>query len=309
MLTVTLPTTTLLDGFGVVPDGVRLALWDVASEPEDAAAIDVVLVPHYFVGSTGFRRLAGLPRLSLVQLPSAGFDHALPHIPERVGVANGRGIHDDETAELALGLTLASMRGIASAVTDATREHWRSGPPRPSLAGRRVLLVGHGSVGRAIAARLAPFKVELTVVARTARLEDGLRVHGFDELPTLAREAEVLILIVPLTAETRHLVDARVLAALPDGALVVNVARGGVVDTAALVSELESGRLAAALDVTDPEPLPAGHPLWHTPNTIVTPHLGGHTTLSDVRTIELMRRQVAHLAAGEPVENLVRPGR
>ncbi|MDM4763289.1 2-hydroxyacid dehydrogenase [Galbitalea sp. SE-J8] len=307
MLTVTLPTPDLIADFGPVPEGVRLVEWDVQSPPPEPETIDVVLIPHFVVRRDVFRRLQDLPRLSLVQLPSAGFDHAVPHIPARVAVANGRGVHDDETAELALGLTLASLRGIDTAVRDAAVEHWPAATLRPSLADRRVLLVGYGSIGTEIAARLAAFKTHLTIVARTARDEHGVRVHGFDELPGLARDAEVVILIVPLTDETRGLVDAAFLAALPDGALVVNVARGGVIDTDALVAELATGRIAAALDVTRPEPLPAGHPLWRTPNTIITPHLGGNTTLTPTRTLELMRRQVAHLVAGEPVENVVRP--
>jgi phosphoglycerate dehydrogenase-like enzyme len=309
VLTVTLPTPELLDGFGPVPDGIRLELWDVASEPADPESIDVVVIPHYFVEASGFRRLADLPNLRLVQLPSAGYEHALPHISSAVTVANGRGIHDDETAELALGLTLASLRGIATAIRDSAADpRWHGLPMLPSLAERRVLLVGYGSVGKAIATRLDAFKAKITVVATSARDEDGRHVHGFDELPELAPVADVVILIVPLTDATSHLVDAGFLAALPDGALLVNVARGGVVDTDALVAELSSGRISAALDVTDPEPLPAGHPLWSTPNTIITPHVGGNTTLSDVRTLELVRRQVAALAAGEPIENVVRQG-
>lgn len=308
MLTVTLPTAELLSDIGEAPDGVRLVLWDVLSEPAEPSAIDVVLIPHYFVRASGYRRLSDLPNLRLVQLPSAGYEHALPYIPERVALANGRGVHDDETAELAIGLALASLRGIDAAVRDAQAERWDNTAILPSLADRRVLLVGYGSIGTAIAERLAPFKVHLTVVARTARDEGDVHVHGFDELPALAPQAEVVILIVPFTDETEHLVDAEFLAALPDGALIVNVARGGVVDTDALVAELRTARLRAALDVTDPEPLPAGHPLWSTPNTIITPHVGGNTTLTHVRTLELLRRQIAHLVADEPVENVVRPG-
>ncbi|WNY33563.1 NAD(P)-dependent oxidoreductase [Curtobacterium flaccumfaciens] len=143
------------------------------------------------------------------------------------------------------------------------------------------------------------------MVARTAREQDGRHVHAFGELPDLAPTTDVLVLIAPLTAETERLVDAELLAALPDGALVVNVARGKVVDTDALVAELRSERLFAALDVTDPEPLPDGHPLWTTPNTVLTPHVGGNTDLSVPRSIELMRKQVAALAEGRPFENLI----
>jgi phosphoglycerate dehydrogenase-like enzyme len=261
-----------------------------------------VLVPPYFF--SGFEYLHKLPNLRFVQLPSAGVEHALPKLPPQAVVANGRGIHDDETAELAIGLALASLRGIDDAARDMGRQHWKA-VMRPSLADRRVLLVGYGSIGHEIAARLDTFKVELTVVARSARSEDGRNVHGFDELPELLPHAEVVILIVPLTAETRQLVDAPFLAALPDGALLVNVARGGVVDTDALVAELATGRISAALDVTDPEPLPGGHPLWSAPNLLLTPHVGGFTTATHPRVMALMRRQVAALASGKDPENLV----
>ena len=171
--------------------------------------------------------------------------------------------------------------------------------PCPVLDFQRI------AIGSAIASRFEAFRTAVTVVARTAREQDGRHVHGFDELPALARDTHVLVLITPLTDETERLVDAELLAALPDGALVVNVARGRVVDTDALVSELQTGRLSAALDVTDPEPLPTGHPLWTTPNTVLTPHVGGNTDLSVPRSIELMRRQVAALAAGRPFENVI----
>ena len=302
MLTVTLPTVEQCEQFGPVPEGVRLVAWDVTTDAASPADIDAVLVPPYFF--SGFELLHKLPNLRFVQLPSAGVEHALPHLPAQAVVANGRGIHDDETAELAIGLALASLRGIDDAVRDREVQRWES-VLRPSLADRKVLLVGFGSIGHEIAARLETFKVDLTVVARTARSEDGRDVHGFDGLPALLPSAEVVILIVPLTDETRGLVDAAFLAALPDGALLVNVARGGVVDTDALVAELSSGRISAALDVTDPEPLPAGHPLWSVPNLILTPHVGGFTTATDPRVLALMRRQVAALANGEEPENLV----
>jgi phosphoglycerate dehydrogenase-like enzyme len=168
-----------------------------------------------------------------------------------------------------------------------------------------VTVVGYGAIGSAIATRFEAFRTEVTVVARTARMQDGRQVHAFGDLPELARTTDVLVLIAPLTDETEGLVDAELLAALPDGALVVNVARGKVVDTDALVAELRSGRLSAALDVTDPEPLPAGHPLWTTPNTVLTPHVGGNTDLSVPRSLDLVRRQVAALAEGRPFENLI----
>jgi phosphoglycerate dehydrogenase-like enzyme len=304
VLTVSLPSPEMVALFGPAPEGVRLLAWDMTTDAAEPGDINAVLVPPYFFADEGFARIRALSNLQLVQLPSAGFEHALPRLTPGVAVANGRGVHDAETAELALGLTLASLRGIDDAVRDRATETWNP-VLRRSLADRRVLLIGYGSVGKALATRLDAFEVELTVVARTARTEDGREVHAFSELVSLAATADVVIAIVPLSDETRHLLGAELLAALPDDALVVNVARGGIVDTDALVAELTAGRLHAALDVTDPEPLPAGHPLWSTPNTIVTPHVGGFTTATDPRVIALMRRQVDALLAGRELENVV----
>ncbi len=304
MPVVTLPFVELVDRFGPVPDGVELDVWDVEGPYGRPDEVAIALLPFYFGGRHRWQYVHDLPNLELLQLPSAGYEHALPHVPGHARLANGRGIHDDETAELAVGLALTSLRELGAFQTDRAAGVWDPRTTR-SLADRRVTVVGHGAIGSAIASRFEAFRTEVTVVARTAREQHGRQVRAFAELPVLARTTDVLVLITPLTDETEHLVDAELLAALPDGALVVNVARGRVVDTDALVAELRSGRLSAALDVTDPEPLPAGHPLWTTPNTVLTPHVGGNTDLSVPRTLELMRRQVVALAGRRPFENLV----
>jgi phosphoglycerate dehydrogenase-like enzyme len=304
MSIVTLPFAELVDRFGPVPDGIELDVWDVEAphgRPDDVA---IAFLPFYFAGRHRWQYVHDLPNLQLLQLPSAGYEHALPHVPGHAALANGRGIHDDETAELAVGLTLTVLREIGAFQFDRAAGIWDARETR-SLADRRVTVVGYGAIGSAIATRFEAFKTDVRVVARTAREQDGRHVHAFGELPELARTTDVLVLIAPLTDETEGLVDADLLAALPDGAVVVNVARGKVVDTDALVAELQSGRLSAALDVTDPEPLPEGHPLWSTPNTVLTPHVGGNTDLSVPRSIELMRRQVAALAEGRAFENLI----
>ena len=301
---VTLPFAELVDRFGPVPDGVELEVWDLEQPHERPDDIAITLLPFYFQGRHRWQYVHDLPNLRLLQLPSAGYEHAVPHVPAHAQLANGRGIHDDETAELAVGLALTALREIGQFQIDRTNQVWDVRKTR-SLADRRVTVVGYGAIGGAIATRFEAFRTDVTVVARTARVQDGRQVHAFDELPELARSTDVLVLIAPLTDETEHLVDAALLAALPDGALVVNVARGKVVDTDALVAELLAGRLSAGLDVTDPEPLPPGHPLWTTPNTVLTPHVGGNTDLSVPRSIELMRRQVSALAEGRPFENLI----
>ena len=291
-----------------LPDGVRLVEWSMTQDlPADVALeVDAVVVPHYVSGEM-LARLRPLARLSLVQLPSAGYEHAVRHLPPGVTLCNGRGVHDDETAELAIGLVLASLRDLAEYVRLQGAGVWS--PHRStSLADRRVMVVGAGSIGQAIAARLRPFAVDVVRVARSARDDLDGHVHGADELAELLPTVDVVVLITPLTADTTHLVDAAFLARMRDGSLLVNVSRGKVVDTDALVAEVRSGRLRAALDVVDPEPLPHDHPLWVAPGVILTPHVGGNTTATHVRFVALVQSQLDRLAAGEPLLNVVAPG-
>lgn len=289
----------------VVPEGVRLVEWPMTEDlPVDLAAeVEAVMVPHYVTGSM-LARLRSLPRLSLVQLPSAGYEHAVRHLPPGVTLCNGRGVHDDETAELAIGLLLASLRDLAEYVRLQDTGTWA--PHRSvSLADRRVMVIGAGAIGHAIAARLRPFAVDVVRVGRTGRDDPDGHVHATDELPELVPTVDVVILITPLTAETTHLVDAEFLARMRDGAVLVNVSRGKVVDTDALAAELRSGRLRAGLDVVDPEPLPADHPLWTSPGVILTPHVGGFTTATHSRFVALIQRQLDRLSRGESPLNVV----
>ena len=304
-LVVTLPDAATLEALDALP-GVRLVEWGMDADlpPDVARTVDAVVVPSYFADPAGFARLHDLPRLRFVQLPSAGYEHVLAHLPAGVTLGNARGVHDDETAELAIALVLASLRGLDECLRQQADRVWAT-RTRPSLADRRVMVLGHGSVGSAIVARLEPFRVDVVRVARTARDEPTGHVHGVGELAALLPTVDVVIVIVPLTPQTEGLVDAEFLARMPDGALLVNVARGKVVDTAALLVELESGRLRAALDVTDPEPLPADHPLWRAPGVIITPHEGGNTTATPPRMVALVAAQLARFAAGEPLANVV----
>ena len=168
-----------------------------------------------------------------------------------------------------------------------------------------MLLLGYGGVGRAIEERLAPFEVDLTRVASRARDDAGGRIHGIDELPRLLPAAEIVIVGVPLNDATTGLVDREFLSALPDGALVVNIARGRVADTDAILAEAASGRLRFALDVTDPEPLPEGHPLFALPNVLISPHIGGASTAMMPRMARLLRRQIERMLRGEAPLNVV----
>jgi phosphoglycerate dehydrogenase-like enzyme len=292
------------------PAGLDLVVWDlVGPVPPDADGrprADVVVAP-YMGALEVIARVAEVEGLRLVQTLTAGYDGMPERIPAGVELAIATGVHDASTAELAVGLTLASLRGLGQAAVDATTGTWRH-RTLPSLADRRVLLLGVGSVGAAIADRLAPFEVALTRVGNTARDDAGGHVHGTAELPDLLPEHDVVILVTPLTESTRGLVGKQFLAAMPDGALLVNVARGPVVQTDALLAELTTGRLHAALDVTDPEPLPADHPLWTAPNLLISPHVGGDTTAFPTRARALLRDQLERLADGRPLRNLVRQG-
>jgi phosphoglycerate dehydrogenase-like enzyme len=245
---------------------------------------------------------ADMPRLRVMQTLSAGYEHALPYLPAGVTLCNARGVHDASTAELALALMLASLRRIPEFVRNQERHEWR-GAQYPALADKHVLILGYGSIGAAIEQRLLPFEATVTRVARRPRPQDG--VHGIAELPHLLSSADVVVLVMPLTAETKRLVDADFLARMKTGALLVNVARGGIVDTDALLDALEVGAVRAALDVTDPEPLPEDHPLWDAPGILISPHVGGNSSAFLPRAHRLVREQVARFVNGEPLANVV----
>ncbi|NHN55715.1 2-hydroxyacid dehydrogenase [Calidifontibacter sp. DB0510] len=307
MTVVSVPRVDWAEGIADLP-GLTVTVWDLSGPPprDDIE----VLVPPYEVSSRRLAVLRNLKSLKAIQLPTAGFEHALPHLPEGVVLANAKGVHDTSTAELALTLALAAQRGIPQAVRAQDRGEWEHLAWQPSLADRKVLVVGYGSIGRAIVRRLLPFEVEVTVCASSAREGDDLvdRVHAVSELPDLLPEAEIVILIVPLTDATRRLVDADFLARMPRNALLVNVARGGVVDTEALVEACASGRVRAALDVTDPEPLPAGHPLMSCPGVLITGHVGGATSAFSPRLVRLLREQLTRYAETGALEHVVATG-
>ena len=307
MVLVTLPGQEWVDAVGPVP-GLELDVWDMA-EPHPRAQEVRVVVPPYLGAGPRLPVLSTLPNLDLVQLLTAGYDGVPDVLPPGARLANAAGVHDASTAELAVALALASLRDVPDFVV-AQREHrWLPTTMHPALADKRVLVVGYGAIGRAIAARLTPFEVTVTAVASRARAGDDLvpSVHGVDELPDLLPHHDVVILIVPLSEVTAGLVDDAFLSAMPDGSLLVNVARGGVVDTDALVRHARAGRIRAALDVTDPEPLPEDHPLWDLPGVLVTPHVGGASSAFTPRATRLLQEQLGAYAAGRPLRNLVHP--
>ncbi|AZQ73719.1 dihydrofolate reductase [Streptomyces luteoverticillatus] len=292
-----------------LPRGLEYAHWDGGPDfPSDPARCAFYCVPYMKGAAVATRPLSRMSGLRVVQALTAGVEELLPEmvrLPSGTRLCNARGLHDASTAELALTLTLAALRGVPGFVRAQDAGEWRP-ELRPALADRSVLVVGYGSIGAAIEDRLAAFECARVVrVARSARVTARGPVHPVADLPELLPDADVVILSTPLTPETVKLADAGFLARMRDGALLVNVARGGVVDTGALLAELESGRLTAALDVTDPEPLPAGHPLWKAPGVLITPHVGGPSSAYLPRAKALLRDQLARFALDEPLRNVV----
>lgn len=248
-----------------------------------------------------------MTRLRVVQALSSGTDGLcaeLRRLSGTVTLCNAKGVHARSTAELALALILASLRGIPEFTHAQDVRLWKP-EVFPSLHGRSVLIVGYSALGSALEDLLVPFGCAVTRVARTDRMSPRGPVHAVSGLHGLVEGADVVVLTTELTPATHHLIDKGLLARLPDGALLVNVARGAVVDTAALWEEVRGGRLRAALDVTDPEPLPAEHPLWETPGVLITPHVGAFTPSLWPRLEQLIRRQLERFARDEELDNVV----
>ncbi|MGW7070267.1 2-hydroxyacid dehydrogenase [Streptomyces sp. NPDC054855] len=289
--------------------GINYRFWDGGPDfPADPADCAFYVVPYLKGPEIAVRPLPEMTSVRAVQTLSAGVDQmrsGLRFLAPGVQLCNAKGVHEASTAELTLALVLASLRGIPRFVEGQRQEDWRSGF-YPALADKSVLIVGYGSIGSAIEDRLAPFEcARVARVARSARATERGPVHPLAELPSLLPDADVVILSTPLTDTTRGLVGADFLARMKDGALLVNVARGPVVDTKALLAELESGRITAALDVTEPEPLPAGHPLWQAPGVLISPHVGGSTSAFQPRAKRLLAAQLSRYVAGEPLGNVV----
>ena len=285
-----------------VHSSLEIEVWRSGLAVPPSVSNVVFYVPEYMGSASTLEVMSQMPFLRVVQTLTAGVDDVLASIPDDVTLCNAAGVHDASTAELAVALAISSLRGFPGFVRAQDQGVWLHGR-HDALADCRVLLLGTGSVGSAIASRLAPFEVDLQLVARTSR--EG--VHGVDALPRLLPTADIVILAIPYGPATHHLVDADFLSVLPDAALIVNVARGAVIDTGALIDELETGRLRAALDVTDPEPLPPGHPLWSAPNVLITPHIGGDTSAFLPRAWRLLQDQLDRFARGDQLANVVRP--
>ncbi|MFC5924835.1 2-hydroxyacid dehydrogenase [Micromonospora vulcania] len=303
-----IPHQAGLNLVGELPSGVTVEVAEDTERLPSAVADVRFWVPPFLAASTATALLDELPDLAVVQLLSAGADAWAGRMPSGVTLCDARGVHDPSTAEWVVTAILAQLRAFPTFVRAQADRRWAfdEAAPTDELSGKRVLIVGAGSIGTAVRNRLAPFEVSFTLVARTARPGQG--VHGVEELPRLLPEADVVVVLVPLTDQTRGLIDKAFLAAMPDGALLVNGARGPVASTEALVAELGTGRISAALDVTDPEPLPADSPLWTMPNVLLTPHVAGSVRGLLPRAYRLVGEQVRRFAAGQPLINTVVDG-
>jgi phosphoglycerate dehydrogenase-like enzyme len=275
---------------------------DPAHTPPEELSDVRVWVPDFRNADPVVYRAAveAMPELRVIQAQTAGVDVLLQILPDGVELCDARGVHGSSTAEWALTALLSVFREFPRFERARQQRRWDYSVT-DELAGKRVLIVGAGDVGQQLARRLTACDAHPVFVARTAR--DG--VHSIAELPDLLPSADAVVLIVPKTPETVGMVDAAFLAAMPDGALLVNAARGPVVDTGALLAELTSGRLRAAVDVTDPEPLPSDHPLWTAPNLLLTPHVGGSVLGFGDRFAALLVQQLHRYLNGEPLQNTV----
>lgn len=282
------------DGFGPA-DGAQ----DPPRLPASAAEVEFY-VPPFFPRPPSIAAIRQMPRLKVVQALTAGIDRLRPHIPDGVLLCNARGVHDAGTAEWVVAAVLASIRRFPYFAAEQAAARW-SFMFTDCLAGKTVLIVGYGSVGAAVERRLTGFDVVVRRVARRGR--DG--VSPIEDLPVLLPGADVVVLLVPVTTETIGMVDADFLARMKDGALFVNAARGSLVVTDDLVAELRTGRLTAALDVTDPEPLGPEHPLWAMPNVFITPHVAGSTPVSMRSAVKFVRDQVQRFRDGQPLLNVI----
>jgi len=323
MLRVGYPVTVSVDLLRDFPEGIELI--PVSEKMDHDVEIDVWIPDPYATWATrAWPRLRGV---KLVLSLMAGTEWIPPVVGPHVTICNARGAHNISTAEWTLAAILAMLKYFPlyfdiqrSGVWKRRREasaHYAevTGDARPlhpevmqeELTGKTVLLVGYGAIGKEIERMLAPFDVEMLRVARSARNEP--KVYAVSELDSLLPRAEVVVLILPSSTETRGLIGSRQLALMRQGTLVVNAARGPIVDTDALVEALKSGRIRAALDVTEPEPLPEGHPLWSCPNLLITPHVGASTPQFSPRAMHVAAQELRRYMNGEPLHNVVQKGR
>ena len=273
-------------GFSIICDDLTVASANYLNQ------IDIY-VPRYLGTHAELSPIAMMANLSFVQLPMAGFDAALPYMRPGMKLSNAGGVHNDSTAELALALTLASLRGFPKFIRDQQIGKWNH-TREQSLSDKTVGIIGYGSIGKSLEKLIINFPITIKRFARTERAN----VIPISDLDLHLPELDVIILLIPLSNSSRHMFNADRFAKMKDGALLVNVARGPIVDTSALLDVLRSGKIRAALDVTDPEPLPEDHPLWKEPNCLIVPHVGGDSSAFEIRARKLVEEQLNRLHEG-----------
>jgi phosphoglycerate dehydrogenase-like enzyme len=299
MRTVCLPTVEARELVGDLPVDVEVVIWDGASSPP-AEISRVGFLARRGGPPPPAEVFAQLSSLEVIQLLAVGVDPWVGHVPEGVTFCNARGVHGGSAAELALTGMLALIRDLPRFAADQLAHRWTH-EFTDCLDGKRVLVVGAGDIGTRIAAAVEIFGASATLVARTARE----RVRSIAEIHSLLPDHEVVAIALPGTPETVGLVDSTFLAEMPDGAILVNVGRGNVVSTDALLAELKIGRLGAFLDVVEPEPLPPDHPLWDAPNLIITSHVGGAASRWESRAYALVHEQILRWCSGQELQNVI----
>jgi len=257
-------------------------------------------VPSYMGGIKTLEVIKKMKNLKTVHYSQAGYDDILPYIPDNVILCNASGLHDVSTAELAIGLTIASRRGFAQFMDNQKKGLWHR-QRNLALADSHVGIVGYGHIGKRIASLLKMFETKVTPFSRTGA-DGSVKINEFDNY---LADLDVIILILPLTKESKNFINSDRIKRMKDGATLINLARGAIVDTDALIAELKTGRITAGLDVTDPEPLPKDHPLWSAPNLIITPHVGGDSSAFEPRARKMVQEQLARIAEKKPLLNQI----
>jgi phosphoglycerate dehydrogenase-like enzyme len=287
----------------IVPDGFTV-LSPSNCDLDSANLSDITFyVPKYMGGKQALEYSTKMSNLKFLQVPNAGFEDAIAYMKPGMTLCNARGVHDDSTSELAMGLAIAVRRGFHDFVRAQDRGEWIH-ERYSSFSDSQIAIVGFGSIGQSLAKKLSGFEVSVKAFSRSGR--DG--AQKLTELDAYLPQADIVFLTLPLNAESKNFFDAERLAKMKNGALIINVGRGPIIDTDALIKELNSGRLSAGLDVTDPEPLPSEHSLWKAKNCLIAPHVGGDSTAFESRGKKLVEEQIARLANGQDLINIVAQG-
>jgi phosphoglycerate dehydrogenase-like enzyme len=283
-----------------IPDGWKLTSAPLETmSPSDLSEI-TIYVPKYMGGKKVLEPTAVMPNLKILQLLMAGYEDAIPFMRDGQILCNARGVHDFSTSELAISLMLAHFKNHREFALNQSQNLWNH-KTAGSIYGKKIAIVGAGSIAQRLKAMLTPFECAVTTFGQSAR--EG--VEAISTVHAALGSFDCVVLLVPLTAGTRNLVDAKFLGAMKDGALLVNVARGPVVNTDALCAELSTKRLFAALDVTDPEPLTAGHRLWSYDNCTVIPHVGGDSAAFEPQARVFLATQFENCAQGNQPMNVI----